>query len=396
MGVTAATLHQQACAAIDAATGNLIALSRAIHAAPEPAWQEHATARRLVEFLRALPGATVEEHTADLPTAFRAWAGTADGPTVGVIAEYDALPGLGHACGHNLIAAAAAGALVGVAAVADRLPGRVMVIGSPAEEGGGGKIAMARRGAYDGLAAVLQVHPADRHRLSGPTIGLAVLAVEFRGRAAHAGSAPERGVNALDAVVQLFTALNAMRQQVPDGCRLYGIITRGGETLHTVPDHTAAQVGVRAPTLALLDGLAARVEDCARAAALATGCTVTVERPPLSQYPPMRLNRTLGCLLADAMRSLGEEVEDFPPGPEGYANDAAVVSRLAPAALLNFGIGPRGLAEHSAAFAAAAASEAGHRGMLQAAKAMAIAAVELITDPALRRRVREEFERGDA
>jgi metal-dependent amidase/aminoacylase/carboxypeptidase family protein len=271
-----------------------------------------------------------------------------------------------------------------------------MVIGSPAEEGGGGKIVMAQRGAYDGLAAVLQVHPADRHRLSGPTIGLAVLVVEFRGRAAHAGSAPERGINALDAVVQLFTALNAMRQQVPDGCRLYGIITRGGETLHTVPDHAAAQVGVRAPTLTLLERLAARVEDCARAAALATGCAVTVERPPHSQYPPMRLNRTLARLLADAMRSLGEEVEDFPPGHEGYANDAAVTSRLAPAALLNFGIGPRGLAEHSAAFAEAAASEAGHRGMLQAAKAMAIAAIELITDPALRRRVRDDFERGDA
>jgi amidohydrolase len=395
-GTDLEAVQRAVTAAVDAEAPRLVALSRAIHAEPEPAWQEHATVRRLLDFLRGRPQVAIEEGTAGLPTAFRAWTGAADTPAVGVVCEYDALPGLGHGCGHNLIAAGAVGVLAAVASVAGRLPGRVVVIGSPAEEGGGGKILMSQRGAYDGLAAVLQVHPADRHRLSGPTIGLAVLTVEFRGRAAHAGSAPERGVNALDAVIQLFTALHAMRQQVPDGCRLYGIITRGGETLHTVPDHTAAQIGVRAPTAALLEELVARVEACARATALATGCAVAVERPPLSQYPPMRLNRTLGRLLADAMRGLGEEVEDFPPGVEGYANDVAAVSGRAPVALLNYRIGPRGLAEHSTAFVEAAASDEGHRGMLLAAKAVAIAAAVLLADPALRRRVGDEFERGGA
>jgi metal-dependent amidase/aminoacylase/carboxypeptidase family protein len=206
------------------------------------------------------------------------------------------------------------------------------------------------------------------------------------------GSANDRGVNALDAVLQLFNAMNAARQQVRDGCRLYGIITRGGDTLNTIPDHTAAEVGVRASDETYLEELVGRVEACAQGAALATGCTVAIARPPSSCYPPMKLNRTLARLLGDTLRRMGQEVEDFPPGSEGYANDIGAVSRIAPAALLNYKIGPVGIAEHSLAFMQAAASDQGRGGMLLAAKTMALAAIDLLTNPSLLARVRAEFE----
>ncbi len=388
-------LRQAVLAQIDTESARLVALSRDLHAHPELAFDEHDSVRRLLEYLRRLGGVTIEEGTGGLPTAFRAWVGTESGPTVGIVCEYDALPGLGHGCGHNLIATAAAGVLAGLAPVAARIGGKVMVIGSPAEEGKGGKLILVERGAYDGLTAVLQTHPADRHRLSGPTIGMATLHIQFRGRAAHVGSANDRGINALDALLQLFNAMNAMRQQVRDGCRLYGIITRGGDALNTIPEQTAAEVGVRAQTEAYLQELTGRVEACAKGAALATGCTVSIDRPPHAHYPPMKLNKTLGRLLGETLTTLGETVEDFPLGFEGYANDVGAVSRIAPAALLNYKVGRLGIAEHSVEFVEAAASDEGHRGMLLAAKTMALAALTLLSDGSLRSRVRTEFERGD-
>lgn len=388
-------VRQAVLAAIDAESTPLVVLSRDLHAHPDLAFEEHESVRKLLEYLRRHRGVTIEEGTGGLPTAFRAWVGTATGPAIGIVCEYDALAGLGHGCGHNLIATSAVAVLAGLASQAATLGGRVMVIGSPAEEGKGGKLILAERGAYDGLAAVLQTHPADRHRLSGPTIGMAALHIEFRGRAAHVGSANDRGINALDALLQLFNAMNAMRQQVRDGCRLYGIITRGGDAVNTIPDHTAAEIGVRAQTEDYLRELLERVEACARGAATATGCTVAIGRPPLSYYPPMRLNRTLGRILGDTLKSLGEPVEDFPRGFEGYANDIGAVSRIAPAALLNYRIGRTGMAEHSVEFRDAAASDEGHRGMILAAKTMALAALALLSDAPLRGRVSAEFERGD-
>ena len=388
-------VREAVLAAIDAESAPLVALSQDLHAHPELAFEEYESVRKLLEYLRRHQGITIEEGTGGLPTAFRAWVGTATGPAVGIVCEYDALAGLGHGCGHNLIATSAVAVLAGLAPQAATLGGRVIVIGSPAEEGKGGKLILAERGAYNGLAAVLHTHPADRHRVSGPTIGMATLHISFRGRAAHVGSANDRGINALDALLQLFNAMNAMRQQVRDGCRLYGVITRGGDALNTIPDHTAAEIGVRAQTEDYLRELLERVEACARGAATATGCTVSIQRPPLSYYPPMRLNRTLGRLLGETLRSLGEPVEDFPPGFEGYSNDVGAVSRMAPAALLNYRIGRTGMAEHSIEFRDAAASDEGHRGMVLAAKTMALAALALLSDAPLRARVGAEFERGD-
>jgi amidohydrolase len=376
---------------IDDLAARLAALSRDIHAHPETAFAEHGTVRRITAFLRAFPEVDVEEGLAGLPTAFRASTG-GPGPAIGVVCEYDAVPGQGHSCGHNLIAASGAAVVAAVAAVTDRLPGRVVLVGSPAEEGAGGKLVLAERGAYDGLSVILQTHPADRNRLSGPTIGKADLDITFLGRASHVGSANDRGVNALDAVLQTFASVNAMRQHLRDGTRVYGIVTHGGDMRNTIPGRASAEFGVRSPDEAYLREVVARVRRCAEAAAIATGCTVEVAEPPRSYYPPMKLNRALAALLGEALRGLGEPVEDVPPGHEGYANDIGAVSRRVPAALLNYAIGPRGLAEHSDAFLAAAASADGERGMLRAAKAVTIAAVTLLEDSAALARVRAEFE----
>jgi len=387
-------LRPAVLAALEAEAGGLIQLSRELHAHPEYAYAEHASVARILAALRGRPHVVIEEGTAGLETAFRAWTGTAASPAIGLICEYDAVPGLGHACGHNLIAASAVGALLALASVSDRLPGRVVVIGSPAEEGGGGKILLVRRNAYDGLDAVLQTHPCDRHRLSGPTIGMAALTIAFHGRAAHAGSANDRGINALDAMIVLFSSVNAFRQQMRDGARIHGVITHGGEKPNTIPAYTAAEIWVRATDEAYLEDLAAHVEACAQGAATATGCRAEIQRPPSAHYPPMRLNRTLGRLLGDTLTGLGERVEDFPPGFEGYANDVGAVSHIAPTALLNYKIGPEGLAEHSQVFLEAAASDDGHRGMLLAASTVALAAVTLLHDPVRRAQVRAEFEAG--
>lgn len=392
--VVDAPLRRAVIGKLDDEAPRLIALSRELHAHPEYAYEEHESVRRILGVLRQFPRITIEEGTAGLPTAFRAWIGSAPSPAIGVICEYDAVFGLGHGCGHNLIAASAAGVLLALEGVADRLPGRVVIIGSPAEEGGGGKLQMVERGAYDGLAAVLQTHPADRHRLSGPTIGMAGLKIEFHGRAAHAGSANDQGINALDAMILFFSSVNALRQQMRDGSRIHGVITHGGVRPNTIPDFTAAEVWVRAGDEAYLDRLLARVEACAQGAATATGCRVAITRPALTHYPPMLLNRTLARLLGATLESLGETVEGFPPGFEGYANDVGAVSRVAPAALLNYKIGSAGIAEHSREFLDTAASAEGHQGMLLAAKAMALAALDLLWDPGLLREVRAEYERA--
>lgn len=352
---------------------------------------DHETVRRLLTFLRARPGIEVAAPIAGLPTAFRATVGRGE-PAIGIVSEYDAVPGQGHSGGHNLIAAAGALALAGLSAVADRLPGRVVLVGSPAEEGAGGKFILVEAGAYEGLAEILQTHPADRHRLSGPTIGKADLDVAFRGRAAHVGSANDRGVNALDAVLQTFSAVHAIRQHLRDGTRVYGIVSHGGDMLNTILDFAAAEFGVRAADEAYLREVVERVRRCAEAAALATGCAAEITSPPRSYYPPMKRNRALAEIMADGLRDLGEAVADAPAGHEGYANDIGAVSRIVPAALLNYAIGPPGLAEHSPAFLAAAASDDGHRGMVLAAKTMILAALRLLEVPAALGRVCAEFE----
>src|SRR5204862_1052437 len=235
--------------AVDRLADDLEKLSRQIHDNPELAYQEVKAAAWLADFLDK-QGFGVERGVAGVATAFRATIETGEGPTVAIMCEYDALPGIGHACGHNVIAAAGAGAGVGLAAVREKLPkGRIHVIGTPAEEGGGGKVKLIRGGVFQGVDAAMMVHGWDRWTPHQDLLGIVRVGFEFAGKAAHASADPWEGINALDAVIQTFNAVSMLRQQVRPECRIHGIITNGGAAPNIIPEFAAATFYVRAPRL---------------------------------------------------------------------------------------------------------------------------------------------------
>src|SRR6478735_5790286 len=267
-------LKRQVCDEVDRRADLLLDASHRIHAHPELGFEEH-HAHDLLTSVLDDAGLDTERGAFDVPTAFRASAGSGDGPLVAVLCEYDALPDLGHACGHNVIASAGLGAALAAAVVADAAGGRLAVLGTPAEEGGGGKIVMARRGALDGVDAALMIHPADADLLTMSTIAIQQLAVAYEGRSAHAAAFPWEGRNALDAAVLGYVNVAALRQHIEPTERIHGIFTKAGERPNIVPRETAAHWYVRSPTMASLEVLKARVLTCLEAEALAAGCTMT-------------------------------------------------------------------------------------------------------------------------
>ena len=309
-------VRQAVLAQIDAESAPLVALSPDLHAHPELAFEEHESVRRLLGYLRRHQGIHDRGRNRRAADRLSRLGRAASGPTIGIVCEYDALAGLGHGCGHNLIATAAVAVLAGLAPQAATLSGRVIVIGSPAEEGKGGKLDPGASAApTTGWPRCCRPTPRDRHRLSGPTIGMARSTSRSGVGRRTSAARTTAGINALDALMQLFNAMNAMRQQVRDGCRLYGIITRGGDAVNTIPDHTAAEIGVRAPDEDYLRELLERVEACARGAATADG--VHGWRSSGRRSRTIRrcgsTGRSAGSL-GDTLSSLGEPVEDFPPG----------------------------------------------------------------------------------
>src|SRR6478609_1962677 len=277
------------CGEVDRRADTLIAASHEIHDHPEENFAEHHAHDLLTRLLEA-EGLAVERHAYGLDTAFEARAGSG-GPTVAVLLEYDALPGIGHACGHNIIAAAGLGAGLAAAALADELGGRVTILGTPAEEGGGGKVHMLERGALEGVDAALMVHPADVELRWMTTIAIHRLEVVYRGQSAHAAAAPWLGNNALDAAVLGYMNVAALRQHIRPEERIHGVFTDGGDKPNIVPARAAMQWYVRAATVESLQPLKERVLTALRAGADATGCEMehTWLEPPyadLRDNPP--------------------------------------------------------------------------------------------------------------
>ena len=391
----AETLKARVCAAIDARADDLKETALDLHAHPEIAFQEVRSAARLAGRLRdagldpALPAY-------GLNTAFAAEFGPPDAPRdaplVGIVAEYDALPEIGHACGHNVIGTAALGAALGLEDLGGALPGRVRLIGTPAEEGGGGKIVMAREGAFDGLDCAMMVHPADRTLPSYRLIAAAKLTATFRGRPAHAAVTPEAGVNALDALVTAYTAIAQLRQQVPGGHRIHAIVREGGTTTNVIPERAVGEFGIRAPDRAALDALRARVEACLQAGALAAGAELEIVRDPV-EYHDLVANAPL----ADAFRRNGAAlglrfgaVEDLPES-HAASTDFGNVSHLVPAIHPMIATVPPGTAFHTPAFAAHCAEPLAMRAMLDAAKALAMTALDVLCSPGLRDEMARAF-----
>jgi amidohydrolase len=381
-------------AAVDALADELERLSHQLHDNPELAFKEEKAHAWLTDFL-SKHGAAVERGVGGLPTAFRATiAGTGPGPTVAIMAEYDALPGIGHACGHNVIATAGVGAGAALVRALGALPfaGRIQVIGTPAEEGGAGKVKLMDAGVFDGVDAAMMIHGRCGTQVWRPTLGIIKAKVEFFGQAAHASSWPWRGVNALNAVISLFNALDAMRQQIRTDARIHGVITKGGEQANIIPEYTSAEFYLRATTVLYCRELLRRFTAAADGAAAATGCRVQVTADP-TVHEPMKPNPTMAGLFR---RNL--EYIDFPEDPDdgqaGYGStDCGNVSQHLPTIHPYIRISPDGVPGHSREFAQWARSPLARAGMIAGAKALALTALDLLAVPDTLARARTDFSR---
>ena len=375
--------------AVDGLADELESLSHRIHANPELGYQEVKAAGWLSDFLTA-KGFKVERGVAGVETAFRATIETGEGPTIAILCEYDALPGLGHACGHNVIATSGAGAGAALAAVRGELPkGRIQVIGTPAEEGGGGKMKLIEGGVFKDVDCAMMIHGLDRTVLHGDLLGIVRVNFDFTGKAAHASADPWEGVNSLDAVIQTFNAISALRQQVRPDVRIHGIITNGGQAPNIIPEAASATFYVRAATLDYMWEVYKKVVACAEGAARATGAQLrTVQMPTV--YEPMKRNETLLGAFKANLERLGATPE--PPDPNRLgSSDIGNVSQVIPAIQPYIKIAEAGMPIHSRAFAEAAVKPMARQGLVTAAKTMAMTTADLLGDPALVRRAKDEF-----
>jgi amidohydrolase len=359
-----------------------------IHANPEIGLQEFKASGWLTAYLEK-KGFTVERGICDMPTAFRATYGTGK-PHIAILAEYDALPGVGHACGHNLICTIALGAAVASKQTVDAYGGMVLVIGTPAEEMQGGKIDMVKKGAFNDLDAALIVHPENFDSATSNALACQNLYIDFFGKSAHASAGPTQGINALDAMILSFNAIGALRQHIRSTARIHGIITDGGKAANVIPDHTRAEFMVRATDDAYLDELEQKVLNCFIGAAQATSARLEY-RWDERRYAAMRSNMTLAKLYADNMKSMGRNVRIPGPGPGAGSTDMGNVSQIVPAIHPMLAITQHPVSIHSLEFAQAAASDSGIQGMIVAAKAVAGMIVDLLVNPDILHKVKEEF-----
>ena len=371
---------------VDAQLGELVHLSHEIHAHPELSFEETRAAAWTAELLSA-NGFDVSTGTAGLPTAFSASWGS--GPLVlAVCAEYDALPGVGHACGHNIIAATAVGAGLALAGVADELGLTVRVLGTPAEEGGGGKVTMLDGGAFDDVHAAMMVHPWPTDRLEATCLAVSQLGVHFIGRDAHASAAPWTGVNAADALTVSQVAIGLLRQQLPWGDQVHGIVTDGGGAVNIIPSSTSADYMCRSVTIERLEELEPRVRACFEAGAVATGATLHLERTA-PVYTHMESDRALlGLYRANAEalgRTFGPDDEGVPPPT--LSTDMANVSLAVPTIHPLLGIDAGGWGNHQPGFAAACVTASADRAVHDGALAMAWTAIDAAAPGPLRDRL---------
>ena len=369
----------------------LLEVSHDIHAHPEENFDETHAHRVLTDALEG-NGLDVVRHAHGLPTAFRARAGTT-GPNIAVLLEYDALPGLGHACGHNIIAAAGLGAGLAAAALADELGGSVTILGTPAEEGGGGKIFMARDGAFDDVDAAMMIHPADHDLRTMEAIAIQQLEVEFRGVAAHAAATPWDGVNALDAAVLGYMNVAALRQHIRPDERVHGVFVAAGDKPNIVPDRTEMLWYVRARDLEALDRLRPRVLAALEAGASATGCEVS-HRWVDPAFADLVRNEPLEALFAaNAARTGRTMLEPDPRRRVVGSTDMGNVSHLVPGIHPMLAVAPPGVGIHTPGFAEHACGTQGDRAVLDGARAMAATVVDLWLRPDALADCRAAFDR---
>jgi len=387
-------LKQQACDRIDSVAETLVEVSHEIHAHPEQNFNEVFASELLVRTANEL-GLTTESHMYGCDTGFAGETGS--GATVCVMSEYDALPDIGHGCGHNVIAAAGLGAAVGLAFVANAAGGRLRYLGTPAEEGGGGKLVMARNGALSEVDVAMMVHSADADLTTIDAIALQQLKVEYFGEAAHAAAAPEKGRNALDAAVLGYMAVAALRQHIMPTERVHGIFTKAGEKPNIVPREAEMEWYVRSDSVTTLSALKPRVLAALQSGASACGCGFSHEWVD-TPYADMVTNNNLSAMYVANSMQLGRTVAV--PGTDGRrvvgSTDMGNVSHLVPSIHPMIASAPRGTAIHTLDFAKASVTQQADKAIIDGAKAMAMTAIDFWTSEDLQRSIKQEFAEANA
>ena len=376
-------------AAVEASRDEILGLSHRIHADPEPAFEEHHASAWIAEIL-ARHGFDVRYPAGSLATAViatRRGGQGGDTPRIGILAEYDALPGLGHGCGHNTMAASGVGAAIALAAIADELPGEIVFLGTPAEERGSGKQIMIDDGLFDGIDAALLYHPCDRSHVMSHPLASEDIDVVFTGLQAHASSDPWRGRNALDALIMLFTSVGLWRQQLRPTARVHGIIREGGTAANIIPDRTAAWFMIRSASETEYEGMRDRFRELCEAAALATDTTVEVTFSGRART--MRNNGVLADRFVANMAAYG--IADMGEDPTAGSTDMANVSWVCPTIHPDLAIAPEGTPGHSILFRDAAATPRADDVTLLAATLVAQTALDLFSDPELVAAAWQEF-----
>ncbi|MFF0464878.1 amidohydrolase [Streptomyces mexicanus] len=381
------TARERAATAVSsvvrARADRLVALSHSLHAEPETALQEYRSAAKIADLL-ADEGFTVAAGVGGLPTALTATRGSGD-LVVALCAEYDALPGIGHACGHNVNGAAAVGAALGLAAVADDLGLTVTLVGTPAEEDIGGKALLLEAGVFDDVAAAMMVHAAGEDSVGATSLAIGSWDVTYRGRSAHAALAPWEGVNALDAMSLAHTAIGLLRQQLPPGTLVHGVVTDGGRAANVIPDLTRARYELRAPTVEQLAHARRRVRACFEAGALASGAELELTRHG-ADFADLRQDPYLTERYRRAVLALGRTPQER-HGEVMASTDMGNVSHVLPAIHPTIGYDTGGAKHHTAEFARHGTTPSADRAVLDGATALAHVGVDLATDEEQRRRL---------
>lgn len=381
---------------IDKNKDDYINISHKIHGYAEIGNEEINSSKLLINVLEK-EGFTVEKDLAGHSTSFiaRKKSNKKSGPTIGYLAEYDALPKLGHACGHNIIGTASVAAAIGLSKLVDEIGGTILVFGTPAEEGGengSAKASFVKQNLLDNVDACLMVHPGNKTSVTPNSLANNPIQFEFIGKSAHAASSPEEGINALDGVIQLFNGINALRQHVKDDVRIHGIITDGGNAPNIVPDYAKAKFFIRAATRKSCDLVTEKVKNIAKGAALITGTEVKIKFFQ-NEIDDFLVNRKFDNIFAENLKLLGIDTEKTLSGGIG-STDAGNVSQVIPTIQPIIKIGGDDLVAHTAEFCEAAKSKQGDEALVVSAKALALTGLTLLTDESKVEEIREEFNKS--
>lgn len=368
---------------------DLEGISKYLYENPELGNEEFKASKYLCDFLEN-HNFQVEKGICHIPTAFKAtYDSKKPGAKIAFLCEYDALPGIGHGCGHNLIAAMGVGGALGLKAVIDKIGGSIAVYGTPAEETCGGKVIMAEKNAFEGVTCAMIAHPSAATKESGSTLAMHALQFEFFGKTAHASGCPEKGINALDAVISTFNNINTLRQYISRTSRIHGIINEGGKAPNVIPDYASAKFYVRAATKKELEELSLKVISCARSAALSTGAELKVSNFEFSN-DDLKTNSILSKAFNSNLKALGEEEIEKADAPSG-SSDMGNVSYKVPSIHPMIGMGDKNLAGHTIEFAACTQSEKGKEALFKGACALALTGYDVITNKEITEKMLEEF-----